>query len=94
MSRDRLTLDEAEQIAIAGLAFLAERPEHLARFLALSGIGPETLRAAAADPGFLAGILDFLMNDESMLLEFTETHRLRPMLVAVAHHRLDGSSDP
>ncbi|KPL51045.1 DUF3572 domain-containing protein [Prosthecomicrobium hirschii] len=82
--------DEAEGIAIAALGFLAERPEHLGRFLAESGIGPETLRVAATDPGFLAGILDFLMNDESLLLEFTENRRLRPLMVAAAHHRLSG----
>ena len=43
-------LDKPRGFSIIGkaetLTFLAERPEHLARFLAASGVGPETLRAA------------------------------------------------
>lgn len=84
-----MTADDAERIAIAGLGFLAERPDQIARFLAETGIGPESLRAAASDAGFLAAVLDFLMNDESLLLAFTESARIRPTLIAVAHHRLD-----
>ena len=52
--------DAAEMLAIEALAFLAGEPEELGRFLALAGIGAETLRSAAADPGFLAGVLDYL----------------------------------
>ena len=65
-----LTLDEAERLAIGALAFLAERPEALSRFLALNGIGPATLRTAAADPGFLAGVLDHFMGSEPLLIEY------------------------
>ena len=39
---DRKTSREtAEALAIAALTFIAEEPERLGRFLALSGIGPE-----------------------------------------------------
>lgn len=89
MAVQAMSGDDAEKIAIAGLAFLAENPDHLARFLAATGIGPETLRAAAADPAFLAGILEFLMSDDSLLVEFAERQGLRPTLIAIAHHRLD-----
>ena len=46
--------ETAEALAIAALTFIAEEPERLGRFLALSGIGPESLRAAASEPGFPA----------------------------------------
>ena len=46
--------EAAEALAIAALTFIAEEPERLGRFLALTGIGPESLRAAAREPGFLA----------------------------------------
>ena len=52
------TQDDAEALAIAALSFIASEPERLGRFLALTGIGPESLRAAARDPGFLVGVLD------------------------------------
>ena len=66
----KLTKSAAETIAIEALSFLAADPERLDRFLALSGIGLENLRAAAAEPGFLAAILDHLAADEKLLLAF------------------------
>ena len=88
-----LSPQEAEAIAVEALSYIAREPDHLGRFLAFSGLGPETLRDAAAEPGFLAGVLEFLMSDESMLLAFTENARIRPTIIAVAHFRLVGSVD-
>ncbi|WP_346432816.1 DUF3572 domain-containing protein [Breoghania sp.] len=88
-----LTPQEAEGIAVEALGFIAREPDHLGRFLAFSGLGPDTLRDAAAEPGFLAGVLEFLMSDESLLLTFTENARIRPTMIAVAHFRLVGSVD-
>ena len=50
----------AEIVAVQALSFIASDPERLGLFLAESGIGPETLRTAAADPQFLASVLDFV----------------------------------
>ncbi|MEI2384159.1 DUF3572 domain-containing protein [Breoghania sp. JC706] len=88
-----MTPQEAEGIAVEALSFIAREPDHLGRFLAVSGLGPETLRDAASEPGFLAGVLEFLMSDEPLLLAFTENARIRPTMVAVAHFRLVGSID-
>jgi hypothetical protein len=77
--------EDVSQIAISVLAFLAERPEDLARFLALSGVGPQNLREAARDPGFLTGVIDFLMSDEALLLAFAEHAGIAPeRLTAIA----------
>lgn len=89
-----LSEHEAEGIAVEALAYIAREPDHLGRFLAFSGIGPETLRESATEPGFLAGVLEFLMGDESLLLAFTETARLRPTVIAIAHYRLVGQVEP
>jgi hypothetical protein len=93
MARDSLSTEDAEAIAVSALGFLAGRPEHLGRFLAETGIGPESIRAAAGDPNFLAGILSFLMSDDAVLLEFTEAAKIRPTLIAIAHHRLAGAAE-
>ncbi len=82
---------DAEAIAIQALSFLAERPEELERFLALSGIGPASLRQAAADPAFLGGILDFLLQDEPLLLSFAAESGLAPDTIGTARRRLDGA---
>src|SRR5262245_8323718 len=60
--------EAAAELAITALCFLADEPERLARFLALSGIAPESIRAAAGDPGFLVGVLDYLANHETLLI--------------------------
>ena len=63
----------AEQLAIAALGFIAGEPEQLGGFLAMSGIGPDSLREAAREPRFLAGVLDHVMADEALLLAFAAT---------------------
>ena len=56
--------------------YLAGEPELARPFpVALSGIGPATLRRAAADPAFLAGVLDFMLADEPLLVAFAEPRR-------------------
>lgn len=85
----RLDHDGAERLAIAALGFLSSDIERLGRFLSVAGIGPETLRAAASEPGFLAGVLEYLMQDEDLLIAFAEETRTRPTLVAAARYVLD-----
>ncbi|MCX5516265.1 DUF3572 domain-containing protein [Kaistia algarum] len=95
MIRDRklpLSRDEAESLAIRALAYLAEEPEELGRFLALVGLGPENLRAAAADGGFLAGVLEYFMASEPLLLVFCARENVRPTLFAAARYLLDDES--
>ena len=88
-SRDRhLPREDAEHMAISFLSFIAEEPETLGRFLAATGLGPENLRSAASDPGFLTAVLEYVLSDESLLLTYSERLRIRPMMVAAARHRL------
>ena len=80
----------AAQTAIAALGWLAADAQRLSRFLALSGLGPDNLRTAAADPRFLAAILDYLASDESLLVEFANDAGRSPDDVARAHAALRG----
>jgi hypothetical protein len=85
-----LNRDDAERMAIQALGFLAADEERLERFLALSGLDPGGLRAAAAAPGFLAGVLDHVCADEPALLAFAAEARLAPEAVARARALLSG----
>jgi hypothetical protein len=85
------TLEEAETVALKALAFLANDTERLSRFLALSGVSPGDMRAAAGDRQFLAGTLNLLLQDESLLLTFTADEDLDPRLPALAAEILNGS---
>ena len=79
----------AEIVAIQALSFLASDPERLGLFLSESGIGPQTLRTSAADPKFLAGVLDFIMRDDATVKAFANTSKLTPETVANAREALD-----
>lgn len=79
----------AEIVAIQALSFVAGDPERLGAFLAESGIGPDTLRTAAADPRFLAHVLDFVMRDDATVKAFADAAQLHPTNIAAAHQALN-----
>ncbi|MHB2165944.1 DUF3572 domain-containing protein [Alsobacter sp. R-9] len=81
---------ESEAIAVEALGFLASDAERLDRFLALTGLSPETIRAAAGTPGFLAAVLDHLAQDESLLVAFAANAGRNPQAVLDAQARLAG----
>jgi uncharacterized protein DUF3572 len=79
---------EAQETAIAALAWLAQDAERLQRFLAVSGLGPQNLRSAAAEPGFLAAVLDYLAANEALLIAFAADQNRAPESVMQARQRL------
>jgi hypothetical protein len=80
--------EAAEAIAVQALAYLASDPDRLGRFLALSGLDVAEIRAAAAQPGFLAGVLDHIAGDEALLTAFAEDLGIAPAEVGKAHTEL------
>lgn len=81
---------DPQEIAIAILGWLASQPDILARFLSLSGIQPNAMRQMMNDPGFLAGLLDFVMNYEPDLIAFCEASGKTPEDVTHAWHHYSG----
>jgi uncharacterized protein DUF3572 len=79
----------AEIVAVQALSFIASDPERLGLFLAESGIGPETLRTAAAEPRFLSSVLDFVMRDDATVKAFAAASQLHPTNIAAAHQALN-----
>ena len=86
--RVHLTQEAAELLAVNALSFLAGEPEALGRFLALTGIGPAMLRAAAADPDFLIGVLDYFLGDERLLVAYAQHAGIPEREVAAARRTL------
>ena len=80
----------AESVAIQALNFLATDPARLGRFLALSGLGPDSIRSAAAEPGFLAGVLEHVAGDEALLVAFAAEVGIAPADVDKARAALAG----
>ncbi len=82
--KSTLTKQQAEMIGIAGLSYLAADPERIGRFLAVTGLGPENVRAAARDPSFLPALLDYLLANETELVAFASEMNLDPGRVQAA----------
>jgi hypothetical protein len=80
--------EEAEMLAIQALAFIAEEPERLARFLDMTGIPGEQIRAAARERGFLAGVLEHILGDENLLLAFASNAGINPADIGRARSAL------
>ena len=91
-TRDSMRRETAESLAVQALGFLAGEPERLARFLALTGIGPDRIRAAAATPGFLAGVLDHVASEDALVTAFAAEAGIKPEEVAKAR-RVLGSGE-
>jgi hypothetical protein len=81
-SKDRK--EAATALSVAALGFLAAEPERLERFLALTGLGPQSLRAAAREPSFLIGVLEHVAGDETLLLAFADEGEIDPQDVGRA----------
>jgi Protein of unknown function (DUF3572) len=86
----QLTQDRAEALAIQALTFIAGDGERLGRFLAVTGIGPAEIRAAAGEPGFLAGVLEYMASDESLIGAFADETGIDPADLSKARAALAG----
>jgi hypothetical protein len=91
--KPRINRETAEDMAAAALGFLAADDARLSRFISLSGLDLDRLRSAAAEPGFLPGVMAYLASDEALLLQFAAEIGQRPEDVATACAFLAGPSD-
>lgn len=80
----------AEALALRALAWIAADDDRLMRFLALAGIGLDEVRARAANPAFLGGVLDCLLGDEAWVVEFAADAGIAPAMPAAARRLLPG----
>jgi hypothetical protein len=83
--------EAAEMLAIQALGFIAAEPERLEAFLGATGLTLDRLRESATEPDFLAGVLEHMLADESLLLAFAESAAIDPAAVARARNALGGN---
>lgn len=77
---------DPQAVAVSVLTWLAQEPEMLSRFLALTGVDPSGLRAAIHEPAFLEAMLAFVMNHEPSLMAFSVASGTSPEDVEKAYH--------
>ena len=89
---DRLT--RASTLALAALGWVLQDEDRAARYLELTGLDPDTLRAGLGDPAVLASCLDFLANYEPDLVRAAEALAVTPEELIAARQDLSPRSPP
>ena len=82
--------EEAEAMAVKILGWLVAQPDQMSRFMALTGVDGGSIRDAAGEPGFLAGVTGFVMAHEPTLVAFCADNAVAIEHVVACHHRLAG----
>jgi Protein of unknown function (DUF3572) len=83
--------ETAEAIALTALAHLLGDADRANRFCGVTGIEGSALAGHLQDPGFLGGVLDFVLADEALLVEVASAVELPPEALAVARRQLPGA---
>jgi hypothetical protein len=85
-----MTPERAEILALESLGWLAGEDNALERFLNQSGIDAASLRQAAGSREMSVAVLDFLLGNEELLLQFCESASVAPKQMHLARHVLGG----
>ncbi|MDT0682857.1 DUF3572 domain-containing protein [Roseicyclus sp. F158] len=89
-----MSQDSAEILAIRALGWLAREDDLLDVFLGSSGLARDELAEGAADPEFLASVLDFVMMDDAWVMRFAEAENVAPETLRLARSELPGGALP
>jgi len=77
-----------QTLALAVLGWVLESEERAARYLELTGLDPDSLRAGLGDPMILASPLEFLANHEPDLIRAAEALAVTPEELVAAKDAL------
>jgi hypothetical protein len=85
-------VDAAEALALRALAYVVEEPERAQRFLQLTGLEGSELAGQLDNAAFLGGVLDFVLEDETLLNSVAAHTDLPPEAIRLARRQLPGSA--
>lgn len=86
--------EAAQTIALQALGWIAADDALFPVFLAATGASLTELRSRAGDPLFLAAVLDFLLQEDAWVLDFSAQNGLPPASLQSARAALPGGSLP
>jgi hypothetical protein len=85
-----MQIEQAETIALQALSFLAKDDELLGQFLTNTGLTAQELKQRVREPELLGGVLDAILGDDALLLEFCREASLSPNTIVLARRALPG----
>lgn len=83
--------ERAQTIAYQALGWLVGNEELLPVFLGSTGGSADDLRASAADPAFLASVLEFITMDDQWVIAFCDSVALAYDQPLLARYALPGA---
>jgi hypothetical protein len=83
--------DAAQATALTVLSHLLADEKHAERFLAVTGLAGPELSQRLGDTAFLGGVLDFVLDDETLLTTLVASTQLAPEILMAARNRLPGA---
>ncbi|RLJ60545.1 uncharacterized protein DUF3572 [Litoreibacter meonggei] len=89
-----MTPQNAEEIALSALGWIAASDDLMGVFLGATGSSLEIVRAQASDPAFLGSVLDFMLMDDSWVSEFCDANSLDYRQPMIARQLLPGGDVP
>jgi hypothetical protein len=87
----KIGIEEAETLAVAAFSAISGDEERMSRFMAISGLRPDTIRQAADSPRFFAAILEYVVSDEPLLIALATELSVKPERLMGAHLALSPS---
>jgi len=82
-------VDDYSAIALSALGWTLGEPDRAQRFLALTGLTPDMLRARLGEPDLLAAVLLFLEGHEADLVACATALDIAPALLVSAREGLE-----
>lgn len=87
--RDRSSPADPQALALRALGWLLESESRAQRFLGLTGLTPDELRAGLGDGSVLGAVLDFLAGHEPDLIGAAEALGVEPQVLVSAREGLE-----
>ena len=84
---------EAEATALKCLTWLIANDDLRTVFMGATGLGEDELRARYGEPEFLAAVLDFLLMDDTWLMQCCDAQGLPYEAIGAARAALPGGQD-
>ena len=83
--------ERAQTIALKALAYLAADEDRLNHFLNATGMDLGSLKTGAGDTGFLAGLMDYFLQNEALLMAFAASEELAPETIVRVRQHMPGA---
>lgn len=79
---------QAQALALTALGWVLTDQNRAERFLGLTGLSPDELRASLSEPATMGAVLDFLCGHEPDLLAAADALEVSPQTLVMARERL------